>query len=327
MALSRVSPVDEVTIESNDSMTVAAQPGFRARLRAARDLGNSAVTWPFALPILAVFVFLYLWPLARTLYFSFTDYSGWSTDVNFVGLANYVRVFGDPAMLQGLAFTLLFAFATTVLITCLAIPLALLLNRAFIGRTFVRSMFFFPAVPSAAILGLVWGFILNPLGSGALNSLIGLFGGSPIPWLSDATLARVSLIAVAVWAQTGWHALLYLAYLQAIDSSYYEAAKIDGASNLQVFRSITLPLLAPAMSVSTLLLMTGGLRVFDMPFTLTGGGPGFATRTITQSIIQAGIARGDFGAASALSVMFLIAVGLLVFLQLRVARHLEDRIT
>lgn len=304
---------------------VAIDDGTHRDARVRRRI-DSVGTWGFAAPILAVFLILFLIPLARSVYFSFTDYTGYSTDVNFVGFSNYARIFSDTSLISSLSFTLLFAVATTVLVTVAAIPLALVLNRAFAGRNLVRSVYFFPAVPSAAILGLVWGFILNPLGSGALNTMLrSVFGVGPVPWLADSHLAQASVIAVSLWSQTGWHAVLYLAYLQAIPAEYFEVARIDGASRSQQLRFITLPLLAPAMTVSWLLLMTGGLKVYDLPFTLTGGGPGFATRTLTQSIIQSGIARGDYGTASALAVLFLLAVGGVVLVQLRFSRRMEAR--
>jgi raffinose/stachyose/melibiose transport system permease protein len=280
----------------------------------------------FLVPIAIVFVVLFLVPLVQTFYYSLTDFTGYSNDLNFVGLKNYQQIVTDPTMLSGLTFTLIFTVATTILITALAIPLAVVLNRRFFGRNVVRSVFFFPAIPSLAIIGLVWAYILSPLGSGALNSLLDtLFSAGPFPWLSDATLAKVSVIAVGLWHSTGWHAVLYLAYLQAIPADYYEAATIDGASPRQQFFHITVPLLTPAIIVSQFLLLTGGLRVYDLPFTLTKGGPGYATYTITQSIITSGVAQGRYGLASALSVLFTLAVALLVVLQLAVSRRLERR--
>jgi len=280
----------------------------------------------FLLPIAAVLVLLFLIPLAQSVYYSFTDYDGYSATAHYVGLRNYATAFTDSSMFGSLTFTMIYAVSTTLVITVLAIPLAVVLNRRFAGRNFVRSVFFFPAVPSAAILGLVWTFILNPLGSGVVNSVLHAIAGiGPVPWLSDDRLAQMSVIGVAVWAGTGWHAVLYLAYLQSIPAEYYEVATIDGASSAQMFRSITLPLLTPAMTVSTLLLLTGGLKVYDLPFTLTKGGPGFATHTITQSIIENGIAQGRVGQASALAVLFLIVVGLVVLAQLFIARRVEGR--
>lgn len=298
------------------------------RLRGRRRPRGLPTGPVFLLPIAAVFVVLYVIPMAQSLYWSFTDFNGYSNQVKWVGLKNYVGIFTDESMLAGLEFTLLYAVATTVLVTAFAIPLALTLNNRFVGRNLARSAFFFPAVPSVAVLGLVWGFILNPLGSGVLNTLLHTVAGvGPVPWLSEATLARWSTVAVTIWAQTGWHAILYLAYLQSIPHVYYEASTIDGASALQRFRYITLPLLVPAVSVSQLLLMTNGLKVYDLPFTLTRGGPGYATRTLTQSLIENGIAESRVGAASALAVVFLLVVGLVVAGQLAISRRLEGRLS
>ncbi|HEY8720368.1 sugar ABC transporter permease [Pengzhenrongella sp.] len=299
-----------------------------ARRRVSTRWRAVAANQMFLAPIAVVFVVMFIVPLAKTVQYSFTDFTGYSLDMHFVGFDNYVRILTDASMLAGLLFTLAYTVGTTVVITALAIPLAVILNRKFFGRNFVRSLFFFPAIPSIAILGLVWRYILLPLGTGVLNTVLhALFSIGPFPWLSDGTLAQVSVIAVGVWSATGWHAILYLAYLQSIPSDYYEAATIDGASRRQQFFHITLPLLTPAIVVSQFLLMTGGLKVYDLPFTLTGGGPGFATYTLTQSIIVGGIAQGRYGQASALAVLFTLAVGLLVFGQLALSRRLERRIS
>jgi multiple sugar transport system permease protein/raffinose/stachyose/melibiose transport system permease protein len=266
-------------------------------------------------------------PLGQTAYWSLTDFNGYSAEADFVGLKNYRVIFTDAAMLAGLTFTLLFAVGTTLLVTVIAIPLAVALNRRFAGRNFVRSVFFFPAVPSLAVIGLVWAYILSPLASGVLNSVLaGLFDIAPVPWLSDATLARMSVIVVAIWCWSGWHAVLYLAYLQSIPGEYYEVATIDGASGLQQFRHITLPLLSPAIIISQFLLMTAGLKIFDLPYTLTKGGPGFATQTITQSIITSGVGQGEYGLASALAVVFTVAAAILSLGQLLLSRRVERRI-
>ncbi|WP_103061728.1 carbohydrate ABC transporter permease [Actinomyces qiguomingii] len=294
---------------------------FRPRgRRAAENLAGSA----FLMPIIAVFIILFAVPLAQTFYFSLTNFSGYSTDVEFVGLKNYATVFSDPSLLQGLIFTIMFALATTVLITVVAIPLAVVLNKRFLGRNLVRSLFFFLSVPSMAILGLVWQYILSPLDNGVVNSLLhSLFGAEAVAWLAQSTSARVCVILVAVWAGVGWHATLYLAYLQAIPADLYEQAELDGAGQLQQFRHITLPQLAPGIVVSTFLLMSGGLKVYDLPFTLTKGGPGFATNTLTQSIIVQGIAQGRADVGSALAVIFTAAVALIVLAQLVVSNRIE----
>ncbi|WP_317229281.1 sugar ABC transporter permease [Clavibacter sp. MX14-G9D] len=305
----------------------AGRPRDTRRSGAARrreQLGTQA----FLIPILLVFVVLFAIPLAQSFYFSLTDFDGYSAEARFVGFDNYASILRDPAMLAGFRFTLLFSVGTTVLVTALALPLAVVLNKPFRGRGAVRAILFFPAIPSIAILGLVWGLILSPLGSGAINWVLRtLLGLGAVPWLSNSSLAQLSVIIVGVWSMTGWHAILYLAYLQSIPEDYYEVARLDGASARQRFQSITLPLLAPAITVSTLLLMTGGLKVYDLPFTLTKGGPGFSTYTITQSIIQSGVAQAQFGKASALAVVFLLVVGAIVAVQLLLSRRVEGRLS
>lgn len=310
------------------AVTLSTSP---ARPRVGRNRSTSqgwkqvAISQAFLLPAVAVFVFLFVVPLAQTFYWSLTDFTGYSPDATFIGLQNYANILKDPSMLAGLGFTLLFAVGTTIVITVLAIPLAVQLSKVFAGRNFVRALWFFPAVPSMAILGLVWRYIFSPLESGVINSVLGQFGIDPIGWLSNDNLARFAVIVVGVWGATGWHAVLYTAYLQSIPSDYYEVARIDGASPRQQFFGITLPLLTPALVISTFLLMTGGLKVFDLPYTLTNGGPGFATTTITQSIVVAGVAQGRYGMASALAVLFTLAVGALAFSQLWLTRAIERR--
>ncbi|AEG42933.1 carbohydrate ABC transporter permease [Isoptericola variabilis] len=285
-----------------------------------------AVNQAFLLPAILVLVFLFVVPLAQSFYWSLTDFTGYSLETNFVGLSNYRTILTDPSMLAALGFTLLFAVGTTVLVTLIAIPLAVQLNKRFFGRNFVRSLWFFPAIPSMAILGLVWRYIMSPLESGVVNSVLqDLFGIGPFGWLSDGTLARISVIMVGIWAAAGWHAVLYMAYLQSIPNEYYEVARIDGASARQQFFGITLPLLSPALVISTFLLMTAGLKVFDLPYTLTNGGPGFSTYTITQSIVVAGVSQGRYGLASALAVMFTVAVAALAFGQLALTKMIERR--
>ncbi|MGG7066860.1 carbohydrate ABC transporter permease [Bifidobacterium catenulatum subsp. catenulatum] len=282
----------------------------------------------FLLPIMVVFIVVILIPFLQSLVFSFTDYSGYNfTDAKFVGFANYVQCFKDPTLLAGLGFTLLYTVATTVLITVIALPLAVVLNRKFFGRNFARSLFFFFSVPSMAVLGLVWQYIFSPLKSGVVNTLLAKIGIDAIPWLSNSELAKFCVIFVAVWAQIGWHATLYLAYLQAIPADIYEQAAVDGANRRQQFFNITLPQMVPAMGVSIFMLLTGGLKVYDLPYGLTSGGPGYSTYTVTQSIILTGIGSSRYGLGSALGVIFFICCALLVALQQVITNLVEKRLS
>ncbi|MDQ0222412.1 carbohydrate ABC transporter permease [Streptococcus moroccensis] len=280
----------------------------------------------FLIPILLVYGVLTLYPLVQSFVYSISDFNGYSLDYNLIGFSNYLKVFNDSSMASALQYTILYTIGVTFLITCCAIPLAIICDKKFFGNNFVRSALFFPSVPSALLLGFVWGFLLNPLGTGVINSVIGQIGVAPIKWLSDPILARISTILVAVWQQTGYHTLIYIAYLQSIPEDFYEAAEIEGANKLQIFFHITLPQLAPAMTVSVMLLLTGGLKVYDLPFSLTSGGPGFSTYTVTQAIIQRGISEGDYGLASALSIVFFLIVLVITVVQQLLMGRRETRL-
>lgn len=313
------------TLQATRSPSTGALTGRRPRRVASRGLGDSFASTAFLLPIIAVFVVLFAVPLGQTVYYSFTDFDGFSPTVSLVGLQNYQAVFTDPTLLVGLGFTLMFATATTVGITVLAIPLAVMLNAKFFGRSFARSLLFFIGVPSQAILGLVWQYIFSPFDSGALNSILGRLGLDSVPWLADSSIARWCVIFVAIWAGIGWHATLYLAYLQAIPSDLYEQAQIDGATGRQQFTHITLPQLVPAIVVSTFLLVTAGLKVYDLAYAMTKGGPGYSTNTITQSIITQGLSQSNYGVGSALAVLFTVASIAIILAQLGAANAISRR--
>lgn len=311
------------TVSATAALPPLDEKLYRKRRR-MRGLREDLTSFWFLLPILAVFVVLFLVPLVQTLMFSFTDFNGYSMNMNWVGLENYQKVFSDSSTLQGLGFTILYAIVVMVGVTVIAIPLAVVLNRKFIGRNFVRSLFFF-SVPSLAIMGMVWKYIFSPMKTGVVNSVLAVFGLDPVPWLSNSGWAKFCVIFIAIWAQIGWHATLYLAFLQAIPADLYEQATVDGANKFQQFIHITLPQLMPGIVTSTFLLMSGGLKVYDLPFTMTKGGPGYSTYTVTQSIIQQGIGQSQYGIGSALAVLFFIATGVVVFVQMGISSLISRR--
>ena len=227
-------------------------------------------------------------------------------------------------MRQALFNTLFYTFCTMILINVLSIPLAVFLDKKTKLKSAERAIFFFPSIVSALLLGYIWGYILSPLPTGAANSLLGNLGLSPIGWTSTSWGARLCIIAVAVWTSTGWHATVYLAYLQAISQEYYEAASIDGASKWKQFTKITIPMLAPGFTVNTLLLLTNGLKVYDLPYALTKGGPGFSNYTVTQVIIQRGISEKQYGASTALATIFIILVMIISCIQFMAMRKREE---
>ena len=282
----------------------------------------------FIIPALVSFTLFTVYPLIRTLLYSFTDFNGVTRDYAFVGFSNYLKVFQDDVMKQALFNTLFYTLFTTLLIIVISIPLAVLLDKPHRIKTFERAVFFFPSVVSALLIGYIWGYILSPLPSGALNKLLNTFFGlKPTGWLSDPWMAKMCIIGVAVWTSAGWHTVVNLAYLQSISPEYYEAASIDGATRFQQFRYVTIPLLAPALTVNTLLLLTNGLKVYDLPYALTKGGPGYANYTVTQIIIQRGISEKQYGVSTALAGIFILLVMVISVVQFTTMRKREENIT
>lgn len=165
--------VQNIKGKSYDCFILARIPRRKSGLCSSVWAENLASMW-FLLPIIVVFGVLTIVPLSQSFFYSLTDYDGWSSTFNFVWFDNYVRVFQDPDLLSALGFTLLYAFATTLLVTCLAIPLAVTLNKAMWGRSFARSLFFFLGVPAQAIIGLIWSYIFSPLSSGLVNKILAI---------------------------------------------------------------------------------------------------------------------------------------------------------
>ena len=283
--------------------------------------------WPyflFTVPALLVYTILTIYPLVQTLFLSFTNWDGYSMNhLKFVGFANYVNIFGDKAMKIALLNTCFFSIVFPVLATIIAIPLAILLNSKIKTRNLQRAIFFFPSVPSAIVLGYLWAYILAPGSTGLINKFLGTVGIKPVMWLADPKWAMASIIGVSLWSAVGWHACIYLAKLQSIPLDYYEAATIDGAGSRQKFKYITFPLLAPAMTVSVMLLVLNSLKTFDLPFALTKGGPGNATTMVSQMIIKVGFVEKSYAKATAVSALFFIFIAVISILQLTIMKNRE----
>lgn len=269
----------------------------------------------FVLPALVIYCTVTVIPTLQTMGYSLTNFNGLSTNFKFLGLENYVRIFHNKDAVTAITNSLLYGFCVPALVTCLAIPLALILNSKIKSKNILRAVFFFPSVISTLFIGFIWKFILSPSTMGLINGMRAADGKEPLLLLADPKMAMVLLIFVTVWASTGWHACIYIANLQTISSDYYEAATIDGATSWQKFRNITFPMLAPAMTSSLLLLLTSSLKAFDMPFALTNGGPGRATTMITQMIIDEGVTANQVGYASAMSFLFLVIISIVSMLQ------------
>lgn len=263
----------------------------------------------FLVPALVLYLVFFILPSLLGIGYSFTDWNTYSENINYVGLQNFAQIFSpDESYLAYIGNTLLFTAVTIVLKTVLGLALAILLSEGV--RRFAnlyRLAIYLPAVLPTLVVALIFRSILHPT-TGALNMFlkaIGL-GGLALPWLIDPAIALFSVIGVDTWKGVGYITVILLAGLQTIPRDYYEAAEIDGAGFWARLYYVTIPMLMPAIVVITVLNVLYGLRVFDIVYALTNGGPGYATEVIYTEIFKA-FSQGQYGLGTALStVMFLV---------------------
>lgn len=267
-------------------------------------------TYPtyFALLALIIYTALYVVPGLIGVGYSFTDWSAFREEINFVGWANFKTVFsGDENYIQYLSNTLLFTFVTTIVKNILGLLLAVLLTKKVKFLNFHRAVMYIPAVLSALIAGMIFKSILNP-STGLLNNFLAVFGIDGPKWLSNPDIAFWSVMGVDVWKGTGYIMTIFIAGIMSISPTYYEAANIDGANGWQQFKSITLPMLMPTITVTTVLNVIYGLKVFDMVYVLTNGGPGYATEVLYTGVYKE-FGYGNYALGTTLSsVMFFIMI-------------------
>jgi raffinose/stachyose/melibiose transport system permease protein len=277
---------------------------------AARGRRRAVAPWWFALPAMLLFAFVVLVPSARGVYYAFTDWDGLDPEFAFVGMGNFVEMFGDPVAARVIWHTLLIAVAVTVIQNGFGLLLALGVNTIIKSRNVLRVLLFAPAVITPIVTAYLWRNLLGP--DGAVNSLLAAVGLESWrqDWLGDPDLALWSVVAVVVWQFGGYSMVIFLAGLQSVPKEIYEAAAMDGCGPVRRFFSITRPLLAPAFTINLMLSIIGGIKLFDQVYALTGGGPGHATDTISTLIYKEGFTLGEFGYSIALAVVLTIIVAL-----------------
>ena len=289
----------------------------------SRATHRTLVGWGFALPFAVLFLVFMAGPVVASLGMSLTDIRG--TDlrtplgVGFVGVDNYVQLLGDTRFLRAAWNTVQFVVLGVPLTIVLALAVALGIDRGITKfRTVFRVGYYLPVVTSIVAIAVVWRFLLHP-DSGMVNGLLGLVGVDGPNWLADEDLALPSLIALAAWRGMGTLMVIFLAGLQGIPRTLYEAAEIDGAGPWQRLRSITLPMLRPALLFAAVITGIGYLQVFEEPFVMTQGTPLDRTLTVSYYIYNQ-FGFGNYGYAAAMSyVLFTVIVGLTV-LQFRLLR-------
>jgi multiple sugar transport system permease protein len=285
-----------------------------------RGMRRNLSGYLFLLPALLIFVLFVWYPIVRGLLMSFQSVdlinpSAW------VGWANYRTVLADP--LFGIAWRNTFAFTGYALLFGYAIPiiLALLINEMRHGKGFFRLAFYLPVMLPPIVTVFLWLWIYNP-DSGLLNALLSLVHLPQGLWLETPATALPSLVVISTWSFAGSTMLIYLAALQGVPASLYEASEIDGANLWQRLWHVTLPTIRPIMLLMLILQIIATMQVFTEPFTITGGGPQNATMTVLLLIYNYAFQNADFGGASAIGVMLFLVLAVFALIYMRMTSRL-----
>ncbi len=275
----------------------------------------------FTYPALFFYILLFIIPVILNFVYSFTNWNAikmTGETVRFVGLDNYIKIFQNKELIRVIFRTLFFAAVTTFFKNIVGFLLALAFNEGLKTRNILRAIFFLPAMLSPLIIGLIFGSVF--MKNGFANQLLIVLGFENLTrsWLTTKSTALGTTMFVEIWRQVGYHMVIYLAGLQLIDKTYYEAAAVDGANEMQQLIFITLPGIIPSLIINLLLSLSQGLKAFDIIFVLTGGGPSGSTELINTLVFRE-FGKKLYGMSSAYGVILFViaAVAGLLVLKLR----------
>ena len=277
---------------------------------------DTIAAWIFLAPSLILLGTFVLWPIIYLFYLSFTAGSFTRSGMRLIGLNNYSRLLISQDFWQILGNTLYFTVATVIPSLIIPLGLAVLLNRSFALRGFLRTAYFIPSITSLVAVGLSWRWLFQT--EGPVNNLLIAIGLNPVPWLNSTIWAMPVLILLSIWKQLGFNMVVFIAGLQAIPINRYEAAELDGAGPWQQFWHITLPGLRPTLVFVTVTTAIFSLRSFEQVYVITGGGPLNSTNLLVYYIYDQAFAQFDFGYAAAAATLLMVGALMLVYLQLKV---------
>jgi ABC-type sugar transport system permease subunit len=282
-------------------------------------LGLAPVAWL----AIGLYVAFLLYPIASSLLTSFTDRNPLKSDSAFVGLDNYRQLFTDPRFLSSLRFTIVVVLVVTVVSNVLGLGFAMLLNRPSAGYRFMRTLVFIPQVLSGVIVATIWRSMLTQ--NGLLNTFLRNVGLTqrPISWIGTPDLALFSVCVVVSWTTIAFATVVYVASLQSVPAELYDAARIDGAGATGRFRFVTLPMIAPGMTISIVLCLIITFKLYDVIAVLTGGGPAQTTQTTAFYLITVAFTANRFGYASAIAIFLLVATTVIAYVLTGLLRRRE----
>jgi raffinose/stachyose/melibiose transport system permease protein len=290
------------TTRSSAAPAGAAQPP-----PAGRRPRSPYPTW-FYLPAAIIYTIFFLVPTFASFWFSLTRWSLF--EFEFIGMDNFVQFFREPALVTGLINTIIYGVVTSGLKVVLGLLLGVLLTSQIIARGFLRSVVFFPVLVSTIGVGITFQALMDPFG-GPINETLAALGIPGPGWLTDPSIALLSVALVDVWKGVGLATVIYIAGIVSIPQEYFEAARVDGAGPVAQFRHVLLPLARPATVTVIILSLIGGLRSFDLIWAMTRGGPGF-TSDVIASVIYKQYQAGFYGLSTAGNVLLFVLVTAIV---------------
>lgn len=274
-------------------------------MRLSTRLGDEVKPWLFAAPAAFIFLVVLVYPMAYSIYLSLFQWNGVSPTKLFVGLDNYIELFTDNRVFW-IAFknNVLWVVLSVLVPTGLGLALALTLNTGFAGHSFFRGVFYFPAILSMSIVGLIWSWIYHPT-LGLLNQTLHALGWTWLEshWLSNPKIALYSVFVSAAWHNAGLPMLLFLAGLQTIPKECIEAARIDGASRAQIMRFVTIPLLRETTLIVIAITAINSLKVYDIIYVMTYGGPANQTQVLGTWMYFLTYNHNEVGLGTAIAVI------------------------
>jgi ABC-type sugar transport system permease subunit len=313
-------PADVTTIGGVENRAPSVKKRRMASSRLARR-GNTLVAWLFILPAVVGFGAFYAYPTLRGIYLSFTEFHVLSAP-KWIGGANFVELVHDSVFWHSLVVTVYFVILSVVFGLVFSLVTAVIMNRL-ARSTVIRGLVLLPFLISGVVAALAWSWMLDSQ-LGIVNILLEKLFGTSIQFLGSSTWAIPSLAMINLWKWMGYFAILIFAGLQTIPTDVYEAGRLDGASEVQMFRRITIPLLRPVLIMVVILNVIGSFQVFDIVSVTTAGGPANASYVLQMYIYNKAFSQFDFGYAATMSLALFVMLIFITFMQLRLGRANES---
>lgn len=311
--------MSEATLVKNERITTTQKSKLVTKRQRKRR--EQFIFWGFLSPVLFAFFFTVIIPFFIGIYYTFTDWNGVSSTMNFVGLENYKTMFQDPLFGRSFIITVIYTIVNVISMNVLGFGLAFLVTRNLKSRNILRTGFFLPNLIGGLILGFIWQFIFN----GVLTSVGQITGIDFLQssLLGETNTAIMAMALVANWQYAGYLMVIYIAALQNIPEDLIEAAKIDGANAWERLKNITIPLVMPAVTVNLFLALSNSFKVYDLNLALTNGGPGNSTQMLSMHIYTEAFLLNNLGVGQAKAIVFFIVVAAISIVQVYITKKRE----